>query len=111
MKKIKTIDNKIKQSKGQYNLDRKTTNILALSSRDLVKYESLASKNVLSETDLLEKVATIKRFEYSPLGSGLKKQTDIAKKNVKDTKRCMNLVKQEIKVIENQHLKSIINQI
>ena len=28
---------------------------------------------------LLEKAATIKRFEYSPLGSELKKQTGIAK--------------------------------
>ena len=28
----------------------------------------------------MEKAATIKRFEYYPLGSGLKKQSDIAKK-------------------------------
>ena len=30
--------------------------------------------------DLLEKAATIKRFEYSPLSSELKKQTSIAEK-------------------------------
>ena len=30
--------------------------------------------------DLLEKAATMKRFEYSPLGKELKVQTDIAKK-------------------------------
>ena len=35
---------------------------------------------MLLEKDLLEKAATIKRFEYSPLGSELKKYTDIAKK-------------------------------
>lgn len=34
------------------------------------------------EKDLPEKVARIKRFEYSPLVSGFKKQTDIAKKTV-----------------------------
>ena len=39
--------------------------------------------DVLLEEDLLEKAATIKRFEYSPLGSKLKKQTNIVKKNIK----------------------------
>ena len=33
--------------------------------------------------DLLEKAATIKRFEYSPLGKELKAQTDIAKDQYK----------------------------
>ena len=34
--------------------------------------------------DFLEKAATIKRFEYSPLDSKLEKQTDIVKNNTKD---------------------------
>ena len=34
----------------------------------------------MTGTDFLEKVAIIKIFEYSPLGSQLKMQTDIAKK-------------------------------
>ena len=33
--------------------------------------------------DLLEKAATIKRFEYLPLGSELKQQTSIAEKQYK----------------------------
>ena len=41
----------------------------------------------LLEKDLLEKAATIKRFEYSPLGSELKKYTDIAKKKKKEYQR------------------------
>ena len=40
----------------------------------------LTGKNVLTEKDLLEKAATMKRFEYSPLGKELKVQTDIAMK-------------------------------
>ena len=40
----------------------------------------MASKDVLPETGSLEKVATIKRFEYSPLGKELKSQTHIVKK-------------------------------
>ena len=35
---------------------------------------------MLLEEDLLEKAATIKRFEYSPLASQLKMHIDIAKK-------------------------------
>ena len=35
--KIKTIDNKIKQKKAQYNLDRQTAKISTLSSGKVVK--------------------------------------------------------------------------
>ena len=40
----------------------------------------MTSKDILLEKDLLEQAATMKRFEYSPLGKELKAQTDIAKK-------------------------------
>ena len=36
--KIKTINNKIKQSKNQYDLNRKTAKISALSSGNISKY-------------------------------------------------------------------------
>ena len=39
IEKIKTIDNKTEQKKTQYNLDRQMTEILALSSGDITKYE------------------------------------------------------------------------
>ena len=41
--------------------------------------------------DLSEKAATIKRFEYSPLGKELKAQTDIAKDQYKFFKHQMNV--------------------
>ena len=78
--KIKTINNKIEQNKAQYDLDRQTAMISALSSGNISKYEFLMSKDVLPERDLLEKDTTMKRFEYSPLGKELKTKTDIAKK-------------------------------
>ena len=81
--KIKTIDDKIEQSKAQYDLDRQTAKILASSSGNVGKCEFLTGKDVLPEKVLLEKVVTIKRFEYSPLGSEFKKQTEIAKNNDK----------------------------
>ena len=68
-----TIDNKIEQNKAQYNLDRQTAKISALLSENVSIYEFLMGKVVLPEKDLLEKAATMKRFEYSPLGKELKK--------------------------------------
>ena len=70
--KIKTINNKTKQNKAQYNLDRQTVKIFALSSGNVRKYEFLTGKGVLPEKDLLEKATTMKRFECSPLGKELK---------------------------------------
>ena len=80
---IKTIDIKIEQNKAQYNLDKQTAKISAISSGNVGKYEFLTGKYVLTEKDLLEKAATIKRFEYSLLGSELKEQTGIAKDQYK----------------------------
>ena len=82
--KIKTIDNKIEQNKAQYDLDRETAKISALSSENISKYELFTGKDVLPEKYLLEKAATMKRFEYSPLGKELKEQTDIARNNIKN---------------------------
>ena len=44
------------------------------------KYEFLTDKDVLPKKELLEKAAALKRFEYSPLGKDLKKQTSVAEK-------------------------------
>ena len=83
--KIKTIDNKIEQNKAQYDLDRKTAKMSALSKKMLInKYEFLTYKVVSPGKDFLEKAATVKRFEYSPLGSELKEDTDIAKKQYQE---------------------------
>ena len=57
---------------------------MALSSGNVCEYDFLTSEFVLPEKDLLEKAATIKRFDYSPLGSELKKPTDIVKNSIKD---------------------------
>ena len=67
--KIKTIKNKIDQKKAQYDLDRQTAKILALPSGNVSKYEFLTTKDVLPEKDLLEKAATMIKFEYSPFST------------------------------------------
>ena len=61
VRKIKRIDNKVKQNKAKYNLDRQTAKIFSLSPGTVRKYEFLTDKDVLLEKDLLEKAATIKK--------------------------------------------------
>ena len=51
--KIKGINKKIKQNKAQYNLDRQTAVISALSPINVSKYEFLTGKDVLPEKESL----------------------------------------------------------
>ena len=60
--KIKAINNKIEQNKAQYNLERQTAKISALSSGNVCKYELLPVKALSPAKDLIEKAATLKRF-------------------------------------------------
>ena len=79
-KKIKALNNKIEQNRAQYDLDRQTAKVSALSSGNVSKYDFLSDKDLLPEKDLPEKAAATKRFEYSLLDKELKAQTDISKK-------------------------------
>ena len=72
--KIKAINGKVDQNKAQYNLDRQTANISALSSGNWQRYF----------------IRT--RLEYSPLGKTFEKHTNVIKKqtefiNKKEDKR------------------------
>ena len=80
IEKIKATNNKIEQNKALYNLDNQTAKISALSSGNVSKYEFLTSKDVFPKEDLLERAAVLKRFENSPSGKELKKQTSAAEK-------------------------------
>ena len=93
--KIKIIDKKIEENKAQYNLDRQTAKISALSSGYVSKYEFLTGKNVLPGKYLLEKAAAIKRFEYSPLGKELKKKTVVAEKQYQKFDNVFCLIKRK----------------
>ena len=108
--KIKAINNKIVQNKGQPELDRQTAKISVLSSGNVSNYEFLTGKDVLPEKDLLEKAAIMKRFEYSSLGKELKAQTDTAKKQYQkldDTFGFNKIIKEEKTTLEN-YIKSSV---
>ena len=90
--KIKAINNKIEQNKAWYNLNRQTAKISALSSGNVSKYEFLTGTSVFPKKDFLEKAATLKRFEYSPLGKAFKNRLMLLKSrlmviNKKEDKR------------------------
>ena len=84
IERLKTIYNKINEYKSQNDLDNQTVKISALSSENISKYQFLTGKDVLPEKGLLEKVSTIKRFEYLLLDKELKAQTGIAKKQYQE---------------------------
>ena len=62
---IKIIDNKIKANQAQYDLDRLTDEISALSSGELRKYDYLTGEDLGYGPTVLEKT----QFDHSPLGS------------------------------------------
>ena len=69
---IKIIDNKIKANQAQYDLDRLTAKISALSSGELRKYEYLTGEDLGYRPSVLEQT----KFDYSPLGKAFNKGLD-----------------------------------
>ena len=60
----KILDNTIKASNTQYNLDRINAETSAYSSGDLPKYEYLTKKDLNYKPNAFEQA----KFQYSPLG-------------------------------------------
>ena len=58
--KTKTIYYKIQQNKAQYDFDRQTAKISALSSENVGNYKTLIDEEVLLEKGLLEKAVQSK---------------------------------------------------
>ena len=67
-----TINDKIKDEKLQYNMNREAAKISALSSGKLHKYKYLTGEDILPSTQQ-QKIEQIK-FTYSPLGKAFDKQ-------------------------------------
>ena len=84
---IKTLDDKIRANKAQYDLDRQAAKISALSSSDFEKYEYLTGEDVGYKPDIVQKA----KFEYSPLGKVFNKGLDESEKNEGLLKRLKNI--------------------
>ena len=80
------IDN-IKQNQAQYNLDRETANLSALSSGELEKYEYFIGEDLGYKQGIAEKA----KFEYSSLGKVFNKGLDEKDKKERLRKRLKNV--------------------
>ena len=68
-----TIDDKIRDEKQQYSINRESVTISALPSVKIDKYQYLTGEEtLLSEQSRIIEQA---KFNYSPLGKDLEKQT------------------------------------
>ena len=67
-----TIDDKIKDEKSQYSINREAAKIPALLSSKINKYEYLTGEEIFpsDQTRIIEQT----KFTYSPLGKALEKQ-------------------------------------
>ena len=67
-----TINDQIRDEKIQYNINREAANILALSSREIRKYEYLTGEDTLPSNQ--QQIIEQAKFTYSPLGKAFEKQ-------------------------------------
>ena len=75
-KQIKTLNDKIRSNKAQYDLDRQNAKISAWSSAELDKHEYLAGEDLGCKPDPVQKT----KFEYSSLGQVFNKGLDVSEK-------------------------------
>ena len=73
-----TIEDKIKDEKIQYDINREAAKISALSSGKIDKYEYLTGEEILPSNQ--QQIIEQAKFAYSPLGKAFEKQT----KTIKD---------------------------
>ena len=85
-----TIEDQIRDGKLQYDIYREPSNISALSSGKIDKYEYLTGEKILPSNQ--QKIIEKAKFTYSPLGKAFEKKT----KTIED------LGEKQIKAIQNK---------
>ena len=66
------IDDQIRNEKLQYDVNRESTKISALSSGEIHKYERLTGEDILPSNQ--QQIIEQAKFTYSPLGKALEKK-------------------------------------
>ena len=69
-----TIDDKIRNEKLKYDINREVAKISALLSGKIDKYEYLTGEEILPSNQ--RKIIEQAKFPYSPLGKAFEKQTE-----------------------------------
>ena len=88
-----TIDDQIKDEKVQYNINRETAKISALSSGKLHKYEHLTGEDILPSSN--QQIIEQARLTYSPLGKAFNKQIKTIEKQGKKQVDALNTLKSD----------------
>ena len=92
-----TIEDQIKDEKLQYDINKETAKISALSSGKIDKYEYLTGEEILPSNQ--QQIIQQAKFTYSPLGKAFEKQI----KTVEDQG------KKQLKAIQDKQLVNIDN--
>ena len=102
-----TIDDKIRDEKLQYDINREAEKISALSSEKINKYEYFTGEEILpfNQTLIIEQVT----FTYSPLAKTFEKQTEKQVAAVKSLD--ISNKKDELKQIENIFPQILMNDL
>ena len=69
-----TVDDRTKDEKLQYKINKEAAKISALSSDKVDKYENLTGKQILLLPSDHSRIIEQTRFTYSPLGKEFEKQ-------------------------------------
>ena len=80
-----TMDDEIRDEKLQYDINRETAKMSALSSGEIDKYEYLTIEEILPSYQ--RRVIEQAKFTYSPLGKALENQTKIFDIDAKSNRR------------------------
>ena len=93
-----TIEDKIKDEKLQYDINKEAAKISALSSDKIDKYEFLTGQEILPTNQ--QQIIQQAKFNYSPLGKAFEKQIKTIKdqgKAIQDNKQLVNINKDDYK--------------
>ena len=88
-----TIDDKIRDEKLQYDINREAAKISTLSSSKIHKYKYLTGEDILPSSN--QQIIEQARFTYSPLGKAFEKQIETIKDQGKKQVDALNSLKSD----------------
>ena len=88
-----TIDEKIRDEKLQYDINREAAKISALSSNKIHKYEYLTGEDILPSNK--QQIIEQAKLTYSPLGKAFEKQIEAIKDQGKKQVDALNTLKSD----------------